>query len=131
MAAIVTFRDLDVWQVGIANVVIVYRIVRRFPDAERFVLSAQMRRAAISVPANIAEGHCRRSPRAYLNHLHIALGSQAELETQVEIAKRLEFIDEHAHDELNRAGARIRPMLHALRHAIARRHRLDEAVGTF
>ncbi len=63
MAAIVTFRDLDGWQVGIANVVIVYRIARRFPDAERFVLSAQMRRAAISVPANIAEGDCRRSPQ--------------------------------------------------------------------
>jgi four helix bundle protein len=130
MSRIQTFRDLEVWNAAMDNVVIVYRVAKRLPDVERFVLSAQIRRAVISVPANIAEGHCRRSPRAYLNHLNIALGSQAELETEVEIARRLELIDAAALEEVLQASARVRRMLHALRHAIARRHDLDDGDPT-
>ena len=123
-----TFRDLDAWRMGLENVVAVYRIARLLPADERFVLSAQMRRAAISIPANIAEGHARRSGRAYLNHLNIALGSQAELETEIEVARRLDFIDAISFDEMDRMAGRLRPLLHALRIAIARHHNLDDSV---
>jgi four helix bundle protein len=63
-----------------------------FPKGEQFALTSQIRRAAVSVPSNLAEGHCRRSTKAYANHVSIALGSHAELETCIEVAARLGFI---------------------------------------
>jgi four helix bundle protein len=71
----------------------VYRLTEHFPRTEQFGLTAQMRRYAVSIPANIAEGHNRRSRRAYLNHVGIALGSLAELDTLVELSVRLKFGD--------------------------------------
>jgi four helix bundle protein len=124
---ILTFRDLDAWQAGMETVLAVYRMAAHLPASERYVLSAQMRRAAISIPANVAEGHCRRSPKAYVNHLKIALGSQAELETEVEVARRLDFIDSTAFKEMSRLGGRLRPLLHGLRRSIAHRHGLDDS----
>jgi four helix bundle protein len=124
---ILTFRDLDAWEAGMDTVVAVYRLTALLPSDERFVLSAQMRRAAISIPANVAEGHCRRNPKVNLNHVKIALGSQAELETEVEIAKRLGFIDANTCDQMAKLGSRLRPLLHGLRRSIARRYGLNEA----
>jgi four helix bundle protein len=124
---ILTYRDLQAWQAGMDTVVAVYRIAELLPSAERYVLSAQMRRAAISVPANVAEGHCRRSPRAYLNHLNIALGSLAELETQLDIAARLGFLARTAVDDVAPVTNRVRQLLHGLRRSIAHRHRLDDS----
>ena len=77
MARIKTFRELDVWNCSMSLVLLCYRLSESFPRSEQFGLTAQLRRAAASVPANIAEGHNRRSQRAYLNHVNIALGSQA------------------------------------------------------
>jgi four helix bundle protein len=82
-------KDLIVWQLGMELVVSCYELTGALPRDERFGLIAQMRRAAISVPANLAEGHARRSRPAYANHVSIALGSQAELETLVELCRRL------------------------------------------
>ena len=123
---IMTFRDLDAWETGMETVLAVYGITELLPPTERYVLSAQMRRAALSIPANIAEGHCRRSPRAYINHLKIALGSQAELETAIEVARRLGFVDAAAFARMTRLGNRLRPLLHGLRRAVARRHGLSD-----
>src|SRR6476620_9094077 len=112
---ILTFRDLDAWETGMETVLAVYGITRLLPPTERYVLSAQMRRAALSIPANIAEGHCRRSPRAYINHLKIALGSQAELETAMEVAGRLGLVDAATLARMTELGNRLRPLLHGLR----------------
>ncbi|WP_197453927.1 four helix bundle protein [Caulifigura coniformis] len=79
-------RDLLVWQKAMTLVTGCYRITDRFPDRERFGLSSQLRRGAVSVPSNIAEGNARRSKLAYVNHLSIAAGSLAEMETQIQIA---------------------------------------------
>ena len=72
----------------------VYRITSSFPDSERFVLTAQLRRAAISVPSNIAEGAARRSRPDYLRFLSMARGSPSELDTQLQIAERLAYVPE-------------------------------------
>ena len=95
-----------------------YTATRRFPDDERFGLSAQLRRAAVSMPANIAEGWSRRSVRAYANHVSIALGSHAELETCFEIARRLNYISEKELMEvvvdLDRAGQLLSGLFRSL-----------------
>jgi four helix bundle protein len=94
-------EHLNVWQQAMTLVELTYRHSQAFPDAERFGLTAQIRRAAISVPSNIAEGAARRSTQEYLRFLSIARGSLAELSTQVQIAARLGFaqpsadLDEH------------------------------------
>jgi four helix bundle protein len=86
-----SFRDLRVWQMGIDLVTRVYDLCRNFPKHELYGLSSQAQRAAVSVPANIAEGHQRDSTREYLHHVSIALASLAELETQLIIAERLGY----------------------------------------
>jgi len=88
-----TFRDLKVWQKAIELVKEVYRITQNFPTEEKYGLSSQMRRASVSVPSNIAEGFRRRYNKEYKQFLNISLGSSAELETQVVIAKELGYID--------------------------------------
>src|SRR4051812_24090611 len=92
MAVVKTYRELKVWQAGMDLVEVVYAVTRTFPRDELFGLTAQARRAAISVPLNIAEGACRRTTGAFLNHVSIALGSHAELETCLEIAMRLKYM---------------------------------------
>ncbi|MDB5887652.1 MAG: hypothetical protein JWM03_524 [Rhodocyclales bacterium] len=89
-------RDLLVWQHAIALVTAVYRITATFPDSERFGLTAQMRRAAVSVPSNIAEGVARNTTREYLHFLGIARGSLSELDTQFVIAAELAYTDQIA-----------------------------------
>ena len=72
----------------------IYSITKNFPASEQYGLTAQMRRAAISVPSNISEGAARKNSREFIQFLHIALGSLAELETQVEISVRLGYLGE-------------------------------------
>jgi four helix bundle protein len=88
-----SFRDLDVWHLGVELAETVYRITARFPKSELFALSSQMRRAAVSIPSNIAEGRARDSTREFLHFLAISRGSLAELETQIELAIRLDYSD--------------------------------------
>lgn len=85
------YRDLVVWQKAMDLVVEIYRLCQSFPAAERYALVSQMQRAAVSIPSNIAEGHARKSTGAFVNHLSIAAGSLAELETQIMLAERLGF----------------------------------------
>src|ERR1700677_3632442 len=92
-----SFRDLEVWQLGLDLVETVYRVTARFPKAELFALTSQMRRAAVSIPSNIAEGRARDSTREFLHFLAISRGSLAELETQLELAIRLDYTDSDLH----------------------------------
>ena len=93
MARIQSFRDLEVWNLSMTVVVDCYQITDRYPSHERYGLVAETRKSARSVPSNVAEGHNRHAPKAYLNHVNIALGSHAELATQVELAIRLRYVD--------------------------------------
>jgi len=90
---VTSFRDLDVWRLGLELAELVYRCTAQFPKSEIFGLSAQMRRAAVSIPSNIAEGRARKSSREFLHFLSISRGSLAELETQLELAIRLDYAD--------------------------------------
>lgn len=87
-----THRDLEVWQASLVLAESIYRATSRFPDAERFGLTAQMRKAAISVLSNIAEGAARGSSREFARFLSIARGSLAELDSQVTLATRMQML---------------------------------------
>ena len=99
----------------------VYRLSIAFPAEENYGLKSQIRRAAVSIPSNIAEGHTRASTREYLNYLSIAQASLAEVETQLEIAVRLRYLPA---EQVNLAAADIQALgrqLHALRKALETR----------
>lgn len=84
-----SFRDLQVWQKSMELTVVVYRITQSFPREEAFGLTSQLRRSAVSIPSNIAEGQGRLNTREFRQFLGIARGSNCELQTQLEIARRL------------------------------------------
>lgn len=92
MSEVRSYRDLVVWQRGMELVEECYRLTQGFPQSEMYGLTSQLRRAAVSVPANIAEGHGRNSLKEYLQHLSIAYGSLMELETHLQIAARLHYL---------------------------------------
>ena len=94
------FKDLKVWQLGKQIAIDTYRLTRHFPHEERFGLSSQMRRCAVSIVSNIAEGFNRYHNKEYRQFLYIALGSCAELESQLEIAHALEYIAGDRHIDL-------------------------------
>ncbi len=98
--SILSFRDLKVWQIGKTLAIIVYRKTDNFPIEERYELISQMRRSAISIPSNIAEGYNRSYIKEYQRFLHVALGSCAELETQLEISRDLNYVDESDYNEI-------------------------------
>jgi four helix bundle protein len=119
MAGLRSYRELEVWQRAIELVEAVYVVSAGFPKEERFGLTAQMRRAAVSVPSNIAEGHARSSTRDYLRFLSISLGSLAELDTQMLIARRLRFAEEGTigplEQESDRLGRMLRNLIRSLK----------------
>ncbi len=109
-----SFRDLIVWQRSMDLVERIYEISSRFPRDERFGLTSQIRRAAVSVPSNIGEGARRKKPKVFVQHLDIALGSQAEIEVQLEIARRLRFLSAADYKKLQKTVEEIGRMLNGL-----------------
>ena len=95
-----SYRDLNIWKLGKEIVLDAYKITKSFPEFEKFGLAVQMQRASISIPSNIAEGFNRFQNKEYRRFLYIALGSCAELETQVEISWDLKYIDQQMKDVL-------------------------------
>ena len=114
MKKIESFRDLDVWNVAMDMTVHVYGVLRRLPQEERFELAGQMRRAAVSVPSNVAEGHAIGMPTRYRYHVRVALGSVAELSTCVELCQRLKYIDVKTAENAEADLARTRQLLHGV-----------------
>lgn len=90
--AVSNYRNLVAWQRAVDLAEATYRLSDHFPDAERFALTSQVRRAAVSVPSNIAEGHGRGTPKAMVSFIRIANGSTKELETQLILAQRFGYL---------------------------------------
>src|SRR2546422_8201712 len=116
-----TYRDLIVWQDSMDLVVAIYRTTATFPKEERYSLVNQLRRAAVSVPSNIAEGHGISRTGDYLRHLSVAVGSLSEVETQLQIARRLEYIAEDNQNRLLDSSNAIAKMLGGLIRSLRRR----------
>ena len=109
----IQFRNLTVWQKGMDLVERVYTASERFPRSEMYGLTSQIRRAAVSIPSNIAEGKAIGGQN-YPRHVKIALGSEAELQTQVELARRLKLLQDKEAAELMEHASEVGRMLVAL-----------------
>ena len=116
-----SFRDLDAWQSAMSVAVLAHKIAEKFPATQTFALGAQIRRAATSIPSNVAEGHARRGLRNYLNYVRIALGSRAELDTQLELALRLKLMERREFDDIASEMERCGQLLHGLERALVTR----------
>jgi four helix bundle protein len=112
------FEKLEVWHKAIEMSDRVYEITRKFPDNERFGLTSQMRRAAVSVASNVAEGSSRMSTMDFLRFIEIAYGSLMELITQALIAKRQGFLPEESYNEAYRQSEQLARMLSGLRSSL-------------
>ena len=109
-----SFRNMKVWQLAMVLVEDVYRVTTTFPVQERFGLTSQLRRAAVSVPSNIGEGKRRKREKVFAHHLDIALGSQGELEVQLDIAKRVGLLKEADFVRLQQQTEEVGRMLNGL-----------------
>jgi four helix bundle protein len=108
------FRDLQVWQRAMQLTVAIYRLTQGFPREEVYGLSSQIRRAAVSIPSNIAEGQGRLSVGEFKQFLSVARGSNQELQTQLEIARALKFGDSTLIDEAENLSHEVGKMIYAL-----------------
>jgi four helix bundle protein len=113
-----SYRDLVVWQKSMQFVTTIYRETECLPKSEAFGLCGQIRRAAVSVPSNIAEGQGRDSAKEFLHHLSFAYGSLMEVETQLQIAANLEFIEQKQVSRLLHDAAEIGRLLNGLSRSI-------------
>jgi len=115
-------RDLVVWQEAMELAELCYKRTSGFPSHERYGLMSQIRRAVVSIASNFAEGHGRRTLPSYLNHLSIGLGSQAELETQIELSHRLAYLNDAEASEVLELAGRVGRRLHALMRSLNARN---------
>jgi four helix bundle protein len=119
-----SYQDLRVWQESMDLVVACYEVTKRFPAAELHGMTSQLRRAAVSVPANIAEGHGREGSQEFIRFLRIAQGSLKELETHIMLAARLQFATEAATmgilDDCSRVGRMLRALIRTLEQKVGR-----------
>lgn len=117
MTDIKSHKDLKVWQESMDLVTDIYELVQNFPAEEKYNLTSQIKRSAVSIPSNIAEGAGRKSNLEFIQFLNIASGSLSELETQLEIAVRLKFITEN--EELFKKIIFIRIMITNLKKSLS------------
>jgi four helix bundle protein len=113
-----SFRELKVWQKSYDLCLEVFRITKMFPGEERYVLSSQMRKSALSIPSNIAEGYGRKTRADYIRILYIAYGSVCELDTQISLSGDLDYIQESllekCQKEISEVGIMLRALIRAL-----------------
>ena len=115
------YADLVAWKKAMAFVTAVYRLTRVFPDSERFGLVSQMRRAAVSIPSNIAEGHGRATRGEFLNHLSVARGSLNEVRTLLAVCRELGTSPPSSIEPLDAAADELSRILWALRRGLIKR----------
>jgi four helix bundle protein len=113
-ATMQSFRDLQVWQRSMELTVAIYRLTQHFPREEVFGLTSQLRRSAVSIPSNIAEGHGRMNPREFKHFLLIARASNCELQTQLEISGALGFADAQLLNAAQEISHQVEKMLFSL-----------------
>jgi len=114
MADIRYHKDLDVWKVAMQFAAEIYRVTEKLPKHELYGLTSQLRRAAVSIASNIAEGAARQSKKEFIQFLYCALGSATEVETQLEIVRMLEYLTESDLQPLFELRDRIARMLYGL-----------------
>ena len=116
-----TYRDLDAWKQGMTLVEDCYRQTVSFPPNELYGLTSQIRRAAVSIPSNVAEGRCRHTTKVYANHVSIALGSLGELETCIELSIRLGLFKEGQATRLIASAGSVGRLLTGLHQSLERK----------
>lgn len=109
-----SYRELIVWQKSIDLVVVLYSLIQKFPQSEMYSLSSQMKRSAISIPSNIAEGRYWGTRKDFVQFPRVAYASGAELETQLEIAKRLSFVSTSEYNKVCALLSEIMRMLNGM-----------------
>lgn len=109
-----SYRDLIVWQKSVKMVTLIYALLKIFPDDEKFGLISQIKRSAVSVPSNIAEGYGRNYTKDYSRFLQISRGSLYEMQTQFEIALNLKFIKKEDLEEIMNLSIEVEKMLNSL-----------------
>jgi len=116
-----SFRDLEVWKIAMDLATECYRVTKAFPKDELFGMTSQIRRAAASIPANIAEGQGREHTKEFLHHLSIARGSLMEVQTHLLLAQRVDLLNAHQLNQLLPICERISQMLSRLRQALEKK----------
>ncbi len=111
-------KDLDVWNRAIDLVTIIYDVTKKFPKAEIYGITNQIRRAAVSIPSNIAEGAARKHAKEFVQFLYVSLGSASELETQLLISKNLKFLSDDVSENIQKEIDAIRKMIIGLIHSL-------------
>jgi four helix bundle protein len=119
MEKIKSFRDLQVWKVSMDLVTEIYRITDKFPKSEVYGLTNQIRRSSVSIPSNLAEGSGRKNTKEYIYFLYISKGSLSELETQLEISKRLGYLNadeiESIHQKIKYLSSMMAKLIQSLK----------------
>lgn len=123
------YKKLDVWQQAMNLVEHCYKATRAFPNDELYGLTSQLRRAAVSIPSNVAEGACRRKTKAFANHVSIALGSHAEVETCIELACRLGFLNVEEREALDPRTESVGRLLSGLHRSLEEKIQREEAAA--
>jgi four helix bundle protein len=116
------YQDLKVWQKAYQLCITIYKITKHFPKEERYGLTSQLKRSAVSVPSNIAEGYGRQTTREYMQSLYIAYGSHCELETQILLSKDLGYIKTEDFAVLQKDIGDVERMLKALIKSLQNKH---------
>ncbi len=115
------YRDLIVWQNAIKLAKAIYKLTEKFPKHETYALADQIRRAVVSVPSNIAEGQARKAPADFRRFLHIALGSLAEVDTQLVLAQEFNYLSKEDVDSVDGQIQELRKKLYALMNSLPAR----------
>ncbi|OGH59489.1 MAG: four helix bundle protein [Candidatus Magasanikbacteria bacterium RIFCSPHIGHO2_01_FULL_33_34] len=113
-----TYRELIVWQKSIELVIEIYKLTNLFPTEEKFGLISQMKRCSISIPSNIAEGYARKNKKENAHFINISFGSATELETQIIISKKLNFINNNQWEKVDQLLLEVLRMLYKYRQAL-------------